>query len=283
MRLLSLMRRRPLVSYFLLVYCAAAGALLVIGAPRLDGAAGHSIASLVMFPVIVLAAGVRGLLMTALTEGRHGLHQLATRMTRWQLQRWWLLVLIPPIGILSVQVLLSAAVSSNFAPQFFVFGIAAGLIAGFCEEIGWTGFVYPRMQSRFGALHGAVLLGVVWAVWHLPVVDELGAASPHGAAWPAFFTGFAIVLIALRVLIAWLYVNTQSVLGAQVLHASSTASLVVFGAPAVSPDQEALWYLAYGLVLWAVVFFVVRHYGAALTVRQRAQTQPPATLGAASR
>jgi membrane protease YdiL (CAAX protease family) len=269
MRLLSLVRRWPLVSYFVLVYCASLCALLVIGLPRLDASGGRSFAPLVMFPVIVLAAGLSGLLMTALTEGRQGLRELGTRMTRWRLNRWWLVVLIPPIGILSVQVLLSAVVSSNFAPQFLVYGIAAGLIAGYCEEIGWTGFAYPRMQTRFGALSGALLLGVLWALWHLPVVDALGAASPHGAAWPAFFASFAVVLVALRVLIAWLYANTQSVLGAQMLHASSTGSLVVFGAAAVSPDQEALWYLAYGLVLWVVVVLVVRSYGASLRRPQR--------------
>jgi membrane protease YdiL (CAAX protease family) len=269
MRLLSLVRNRPLVSYFVLVYCASACALVVIGAPRLDGSGGHSVASLVMFPVIVLAAGLSGVLMTALVEGKQGLRQLGARMTRWRLHRWWLVLLIPPIGILSVQLLLSAAVSSSFAPQFLVFGVAAGLVAGFFEEIGWTGFAYPRMQTRFGALSGALLLGGLWALWHLPVVDALGAASPHGPAWPAFFASFAIVLIALRVLIAWLYANTRSVLGAQLLHASSTGSLVVFGAPAVSPDQEAVWYLAYGLVLWVVVILVIRSYGASLRRRSR--------------
>jgi membrane protease YdiL (CAAX protease family) len=283
MRLLSLPRRRPLISYFVLVYCASAGALMVIGPPRLGGSGERSFAPLVMFPVIVLAAGLSGLLMTALTEGTRGLRQLGTRMTRWRLHRWWLVLLMPPVGILSIQVLLSAAISSNFTPGFLVYGIAAGLIAGFCEEVGWTGFAYPRMQARFGALGGAIRLGILWALWHLPVVDALGAASPHGAAWPGFFASFAVMLIALRVLIAWLYTNTHSVLGAQMLHASSTGSLVVFGAPAVSPDQEALWYLAYALVLWVVVLCVVRRYGVALTSSGTPQTQSAAIVGAASR
>jgi membrane protease YdiL (CAAX protease family) len=283
MGLLSLARRWPLICYFVLVYCASGCALMVIGLPRLDGSGERSFAPLVMFPVIVVAAGLAGLLMTALAEGRQGLRQLGTRMTRWQLHRWWLVLLIPPVAVLSVQELLSVAVSSAFLPQFFIFGIAAGLIAGFFEEIGWTGFTYPRMQTRFGALSGALLLGILWALWHLPVVDALGAASPHGVAWPAFFASFAVMLVALRVLIAWLYSNTQSVLGAQLLHASSTGSLVVLGAPAVSPEQEALWYLAYGLVLWVVVLFVVRRYGVGLIGNERAQPQTAAIAGASSR
>jgi|SRR5579859_5467106 len=273
--LLSLVRRWPLVCYFGLVFSASACALMVIGMPRLDGSGGRSIASLVMFPVIVVAVGLSGLLMTALTEGSRGLQQLVRRITRWRLHRWWLVLCIPPLGILATEAILSVTVASSFTPQFLVFGIAAGLLAGICEEIGWTGFAYPRLRTRFGALRGALLLGVLWAVWHLPVVDALGAASPHGPAWPAFFASFAAMLIALRVLIAWLYVHTESVLGAQLLHASSTGSLVAFGAPAVSPDQEAIWYLAYGLVLWVLVVVVVHRHGTSLAHSQRAQPQEP--------
>ena len=98
---------------------------------------------------------------------------------------------------------LSLGVSSQYTPQFFIFGIAAGVVAGFCEEIGWTGFAYPRMRARFGWLPAALLLGLLWGLWHLPVVDSLGAASPHGSYWPEFFAAFIAVLAAIRVLIAW--------------------------------------------------------------------------------
>jgi ABC-type sugar transport system permease subunit len=76
---------------------------------------------------------------------------------------------------------------------------------------------------------------------------------------------FAAVVIAMRVLIAWLYANSGSVLGAQLMHASSTGFLVVLSPPGVSPSQEAMWYLVYAAVLWAVVGVVVAHYGASLT------------------
>jgi hypothetical protein len=59
-------------------------------------------------------------------------------------------------------------------------------------------------------------------------------------------------MTAMRVLIAWLYVNTKSVLMAQLMHVSSTGALVIFSPP-VSAPQEAMWYAVYGCVLWAVV------------------------------
>jgi membrane protease YdiL (CAAX protease family) len=203
--------------------------------------------------------------MTAVTEGRQGLQRLRVRMTHWRLGRWWLVLLVPPLGMLLVLTAMQLFVSPSYAPQFLVFGVAAGLVAGLFEEMGWTGFAFPRMSAQLRALAGAVVLGVLWALWHFPVVDSLGAASPRGSAWPLFFVAFAAVLVAIRVLIACLYVNTGSVLGAQLLPAASTGSLVVLSPSAVSPQQEALWYLAYAVLLWIVVALIVARFGATLT------------------
>jgi membrane protease YdiL (CAAX protease family) len=269
MTLLSVVRRFPLLAYFALAYALSGVALAVIGWPRLDGAAPRPTTALLMFPVIVIGVGMVGLALTAATAGRAGLGELRSRLVRWRLGWWSLVLLLPPLGILAVLTALRVFVSPRFAPGFLAFGISAGILAGFLEEFGWTGFAYPRLGARFGALGGALLLGVLWGLWHLPVVDALGAASPHGSSWPAFFASFVALLVALRVLIAWLYTHTGSILGAQLLHASSTGFLVVLGAPQVSPAQEALWYLAYALLLWLVVGLVVALYGPSLTGARR--------------
>jgi membrane protease YdiL (CAAX protease family) len=271
------LRRAPLLAFFVLAYAASAVALAVIGWPRLDGTGGQPVAALVMFPVIVIAVGLAGLGMTTVTEGRQGLQRLRVRMTHWRLGRWWLVLLVPPVGMLLVLTALQRFVSPSYAPHFLVFGIAAGILAGLFEEMGWTGFAFPRMSARLGALVGALVLGLLWALWHFPVVDSLGAASPHGSAWPLFFGAFAAVLVATRVLIAWLYANTGSVLGAQLLHAASTGSLVVLSPSAVSPEQEALWYLAYAVLLWIVVAVIVARFGATLTGIWRQQVAQVAT------
>jgi CAAX protease family protein len=261
--LVGLVRRFPLASYFSLAYAISALALVMIGPPRLSG----SVASLVMFPVMVTGVGVAGVALTGLVTGRQGLRELRLRLTRLR-ARWLVVLLLPPVAILSVLELFRAVAGPSFAPGFLVFGIAAGVLAGFFEEIGWTGFAYPRVHARFGALGGAVLLGLLWGVWHLPVVDSLGAASPHGPALPAFFASFVALLVGLRVLIAWVYTNTGSVLMAQLLHASSTGFLVVLSAPLVTPGQEALWYLGYAMVLWAVVAIVLVRCSTSLTGRR---------------
>jgi uncharacterized protein len=257
MALLNFARRKPLVCYFALAYLLSGMALAILGLPKLHGATGRPVLSLVMFPVMVAGVGAVGIAMTALTGGAAALRELRDRFRRPVARPWYAVLLIPPAAILAVLGILSLAVSSRFTPQFFVYGLGAGVVAGFCEEIGWTGFAYPRMRARFGWLPAALLLGVLWGVWHLPVVDSLGAASPHGRYWPEFFVAFVAMLVALRILIAWTYVHTGSLRMAQLLHASSTGFLVILSAPRVTPAEEAMWYLGYALVLCAVVTVMI--------------------------
>ena len=71
-------------------------------------------------------------------------------------------------------------------------------------------------------------------------------------------------MTAMRVLIAWLYANTNSILLAQLMHISSTAALVVFGAPHVSAAQETMWYTLYALILWLLAALVAKAFGKGL-------------------
>jgi hypothetical protein len=111
----------------------------------------------------------------------------------------------------------------------------------------------------------SILLGLLWAFWHLPVIDYLGTATPHGASWFSFFLAFTMAMAAMRVLICWIYTNTQSVLMAQLLHVSSTGSLVVFSSARVTAGQEVIWYALYGSSLWLAVAIVAKVYGKRLT------------------
>jgi membrane protease YdiL (CAAX protease family) len=230
---------------------------------------------------MVLGVGLLGVALTAATGGKPAVGELWSRWQRPVKRGWFLVLLVPPLAILAVLGLLRELVSLQFTPQLFVFGIAAGVLAGACEELGWTGFAYPQLRSRLGALRGALLLGLLWGLWHFPVVDSLGAASPHDVYFPEFLAAFVAMLVALRVLIAWVYTNTGSLRIAQLLHASSTGFLVVLGAPAVSAGQEALWYAGYAGALWLVVAVVVVRTGRTLTSRHRiAGTRLPTTATA---
>jgi membrane protease YdiL (CAAX protease family) len=245
--------RRPLVTFFGLAYLLSFLAVVVLGLPKLHGSHSPSALALVVFPIMVIGVGIIGVTLTWTVDGRQGMRDLRERFRRPVRPAWYAVLLIPPVAILGVLFAMNSFVSSNFAPNFFVFGVAAGLLAGFCEELGWTGFAYPRMRPSLGPFLAAIMLGVAWGVWHLPVVDSLGAASPHGSAFIAFFGAFVVLLTAVRVLIAWVYDNTGSLRMAQLVHASSTGFLVILSAPRVTPSQEAGWYFVYAVVLWIIV------------------------------
>ena len=76
-------------------------------------------------------------------------------------------------------------------------------------------------------------------------------------------------MTAMRVIIAWVYANTNSVLLAQLLHISSTGSLVVLSPSHATASQEAFWYVVYALGLWAVVAVVARNLPSGMCLTER--------------
>lgn len=265
----SLWRRHPVLSYFVLTFAISWLAALSIAAPHLlRGEPLPQITGIVMFPAMLLGPSLSGLLLTRLTAGRSGLQELFSQLVRWRIPpHWYATLLIPPALVLTILLCLETLVSPAYAPNRFVLGILFGIPAGFLEEIGWTGYAFPKMASPADSFTPSILLGLLWSLWHWPVVDHLGAATPHGAYRLHFFLSFALAMTAMRVLICWLYTNTKSVLLCQFMHVSSTGSLVIFSAPRVTSRQEAMWYGLYGLALWVVVLIVVTVYGKSLTRR----------------
>jgi membrane protease YdiL (CAAX protease family) len=75
------------------------------------------------------------------------------------------------------------------------------------EEIGWRGFALPRLQQHYSALTATLILGVVWACWHLPAFFYRDTYVAMG-----FIGGFPILLlsiIAASIIFTWLYNSTQ--------------------------------------------------------------------------
>ena len=227
---------------------------------------------ILMFPAMLLGPSFSGIFLTRWLDGREALKNLFARMRRFNFApRYYLALLIPPLIVLSVLFCLKTFLSPVYTPNHFWLGVTFGLPAGFLEEIGWMGFAYPKLRQRFAFLPATAILGLFWGLWHAPVIDFLGAASPHSKALPAFFAAFVAIMAAMRVLIAWFYERTQSIALAQLVHISSTGSLVVFSPAAVSPVQEAAWYALYAALLWLLVLFLAIF---ASSSANRAATQP---------
>jgi membrane protease YdiL (CAAX protease family) len=112
------------------------------------------------------------------------------------------------------------------------------------EEIGWRGYALGRLQTRWNALTSSLIVGLVWALWHLPLFMMVGT-SQHELGLP--FIGFLVGFMANSILYTWLYNNTkQSLWSAILLHWLFTyAVTVVFAGVTRSPLYNWLEYLPY--------------------------------------
>jgi membrane protease YdiL (CAAX protease family) len=124
-------------------------------------------------------------------------------------------LLMPCIMVLSYSVIRIAGVALP-NPQFSITTtlllFAVFFVAALCEELGWAGYVTDPLQDRYGALGGALLLGLVWAVWHVVPLWE----AQRSLDWIAWWS---LGTLASRVIITWLYNNTgRSVFVATLFH-----------------------------------------------------------------
>lgn len=260
MLLRNFIRNYPAASYFLMTFGISWSGALILVAPRLfSGQQIPKMDGILMFPVMLIGPVAASIILTSVVEGKKGLQCLRFRMGKWNIPwRWYLLAaLIPPFFITITLFILARTVSPALTPNFFPIGILFGLPAGYAEEIGWTGYAFPQLRQKLSFARSCLLLGGCWGLWHLPVIDFLGAASPHGTYLVPFFLSFILVLMAMRILMMWIYTRTNSIPVVQLMHIISTGCLVVMGPSKVTSAQEALWYGCYAVVLWIGAGFIL--------------------------
>jgi membrane protease YdiL (CAAX protease family) len=101
---------------------------------------------------------------------------------------------------------------------FVVLGSIQSLISATGEELGWRGFLVPTLARRMSFGRLAVLSGVIWAVWHFPLI--IFADYNSGTATWYSLLCFTLMVVALAVALAWLRLRSGSVWPAALLHAS---------------------------------------------------------------
>ncbi|PWT70714.1 MAG: hypothetical protein C5B59_20135 [Bacteroidetes bacterium] len=257
MGLKNIIRHIPIASYFIITFAISWLGSFIIAVPRMMGHRHlQKMDGILLFPVMLLGPPIAGVLVSYITKGKEGVREIFAGMGKRKWSWWALGLLAPPVFILGVLLSLKYFVSPAFTPNFFPLGIAFGIPAGFLEEIGWTGFALPALLKKYHYVKASTIIGCLWGLWHLPVIDFLGAAFPHRNWMILFFLAFIFLLTAIRIFMGMLYIRSGSLLLNQLLHTVSTGCLAVFSPSQVDPSQEALWYAVYGLVWWLFIFFL---------------------------
>ena len=263
MNLKKLVQRNPTASYFIITFVISwLGAFILVSPKLFSGQAIPKMDGILMFPLMLIGPVAASFTLTYLTEGKTGIKNFFSRMGKWKapLKSYVIAFIIPPCLILLTLFILQIFVSPLFKPNFFLLGFLFGIPAGFFEEIGWTGFAYKKLRLKFTVFKSSLILGLFWGLWHLPVIDFLGAASPHKQYLLPFFIAFIAILVAMRLIMMWIYSKNESLPLVQFMHIVSTGCLVTFGPFNITPAQETLWYAMYAIVLFIAALFIFKFY-----------------------
>lgn len=243
-----------LFAYFLLTFTVtwsvwfAASALAAPGNTGLFGARGPVFLTAVSAPALV------ALLFTLQAEGRSGVIRLVGGIGRWKVAARWYAFAIGYFVVIKLGAALIHRVFTDRWPPFgdtpialMLLGIAISTWVQAGEELGWRGYALPRLAASVGLGSASLILGVVWAAWHLPLFF-LPESGSTGQSFPAYL----LQVTAMSVVFAFLYWKTGgSLLLVMLAHAAVNNTTGIVPA-AVSGATDAI-FLGGSLVAWATV------------------------------
>ncbi len=254
--------RRPLLGFVLLTFLiswTAWGVVALLGVEP-----GINVGGL-LWLIGGLGPPVAAVVLTQIANGNQSTRELPRRIVRWRVGwRWYGVTMLFPGAVVTSTLLLDSQIRGlntpipgpEFVLLFVGLVIASSIIGGGLEEIGWRGFMLPRLQSSFDALTASVVVGVVWMLWHAPLFVVPGVVQTDLPVLP-----FVVQGIALAVVFTWLYNSTRgSVLLAVLLHGSFNAWLSTVWLLREDLDPVTLWVMALLVCLAAIALVVV--YGA---------------------
>jgi membrane protease YdiL (CAAX protease family) len=225
--------------------------------------AGAGVFSNATFSSLYIAGGLgptlAALLAVAFTPREGSLAAYATSLTRWRVPIGWYLVALLLPAVLAVTLELLAA---RFGAQAAVFPafhdltrlpliFSTMILGGGLEELGWRGVAQPMLERRLHRLASAAIVGVAWAVWHVPLFFIHGVPQ-YGANFPLF----AADVVGNAFLLALIYGGTGSILVCVLFHAASNTSATM-GLGAWDGSPQMAWIgpavkiaLGTALILW---------------------------------
>jgi membrane protease YdiL (CAAX protease family) len=242
-----------------------------LGMAALSGDAGpmSSPAARVLLFLGIFSPAFIAVALTGRAGGRANIVQLLGRLLQWDAPlRWYLFA----IGYMTAVRLLAAVAYRWIAGAWPAFGfdsyglmllvtVFSTLVAGQAgEEVGWRGYALPALADRFGLRAAGIVVGVFWALWHLPLFF-VTAADTYGQSLPLYVSQ----VVGFSVAMTWMYAHTRgSLLLAMLMHSAinNTKDIVpsVLRPPAnpLTLDAPLFGWTSVAVVWVAAVYFLIR-------------------------
>lgn len=171
---------------------------------------------------------IAGWIMAYRQHGRDGLRDLWKRFTQFNVGiKWYLIMVLIPFLVQTGTALIYKLQGGTFVrselleqpASLILFAIAIFIGGPISEEFGWRGFAQDRVQARWGQLKGSIILGVVWALWHLPLFFVPGSGQQQTGNPAIMVPMFSLNVVAMTALITLVYNKTnRSLWGAIFFH-----------------------------------------------------------------
>jgi membrane protease YdiL (CAAX protease family) len=262
----NFIKKYPAISQFVLALIIGGGMI----APMIAGVVPSE--SFVLL-IAAYSASLAGVILTIIVSGKSGLREMFRRLLIWRVGiGWWAFALIA-FALMYLGGLVLAALFSDSTlalklakPLYMFFPLFIMkffLDAGLGEELGWRGFLLPRLQARYSALVSSIIVGIVWGLWHLPLFMLKGMSPTYemGQTFgvvPSLLGYTVFIVVPYAILFTWMYNNTKgSLLLAFVFH-SSQAWFELFR----DPDNLFGPYFGFAAILTATAIVVVLISGA---------------------
>ena len=228
---MNLLKRYPITAFFVLAFVLSWSIRIGMNITSLDAA-----------PLKLLAEfgpAIAALIVTAAVNGPAGVRTLLGRVRKFRVNPWWyVLVLFGPV-VLQLVSIGAFVLLGGPGGQFQFPGLALpiiltiGIILSLGEEIGWRGFALPHLQPRSNPLVASLIIGVLWAFWHVPgdITNLSLLTSPSTYIAFLWFLGLTV---SGSVLMAWVYNRTG---GSLLLIALSHLSLTALWQFVALPQQ----------------------------------------------
>mgnify|MGYP001033191114 FL=1 len=243
------MRQRDLIPFFAMTFLIAWGilALYIFASETMARLFGRLTGQHPLFYLAVYAPAIAALTLVLYRHGIHGTRRFLSRLLLWRVSIQWYVLLIVVVPLVFYVAALAKEGSNETLfpfPSVLTYLVALLLMAikGPIEEIGWRGLALPLLQRRMAPIWAALVLGVIWAVWHLPAF--LLSGTPQ-SAWS--LTPFLLGTVALSVIVTPLFNSSR---GSILLSAFFHLQLINPLWPDAQPYDSWLFLMVAAVVVW---------------------------------